>query len=104
MTLAPVEAQQPSITAAAAAGVEHQPARQIGGRDSGLDEERRLVFLGPGDVVAVPLPAEARDVTFAGKPGNAAIDGIKRAALRATKAGPGFLAEFRRRLRTRDSG
>ncbi len=54
--------QESGIAAAPAAGVKHKPAREGVGRHARLDQERRLVFLGPGHIVSVPLPAEARRV------------------------------------------
>ena len=63
-------ADQAGVPAAAAAGVEHEPARQVARRDPGLHPERRLVLLGPHHVIAVPLASEARRVGIARQPGN----------------------------------
>ena len=71
----PVPPTQAGIPTAAAAGVEHQPARPaLAGSMPRLDPERRLVLLGPHDVIAVPLPAEAGDVGIAREPGNRSDD------------------------------
>ena len=81
-----VAAEQPGIAAAAAAGVEHELAgKRRPGATPGLDLKRRLVFLGAGHVVTVPLPAEAGGVRVAGQPRNAADDRVACAARRAVE-------------------
>ena len=67
---------EPCIAAAATAGVEHKLARQVLGHGPGLDLKHRFVFLRPSDVVAIPLPAEARGVRLglSGQPGNPVND------------------------------
>src|SRR5262249_23591125 len=57
-----------------AAGVEHEPARQLARRNTSLDLERRLVLLGPSHVIAVPLPAEAGDISLPRQPWNTSQD------------------------------
>ena len=64
----PMAAGQTGIATAAAAAVEHELARKIGGLDPRLDLKRCLVLLAARHVVAVPLPAEALCIRVAGKP------------------------------------
>ena len=57
-----MRSDQPGVAAAAATGIEHQPAGQVAGCDARLDEEGRFVFLRPDDVISVPLAAETGGV------------------------------------------
>ncbi len=68
------------IAAAAAAPVEDELTRKIGGRDARLDLKRGLVLLVTRHIVTVPLPAKALCITVAGKPGYPADDGIVHSA------------------------
>src|SRR5262245_17523030 len=62
------------ISPPATAGVEYELAGKVHRGHSRLDSKGRLVFLGPGHVVAVPLPTEAARVGVASQARNAAHD------------------------------
>ena len=82
-----VLAEQAGVAAAAAAGVEDELAGEGGGIPAGFDAEDGVVLGGAGDVVAVPLAAEAGDVGFAGEAGDVVDDGVGRATTAAFECG-----------------
>lgn len=83
-------AEQVGVATAAAAGVEHEFSGKLSRVDAGFYGENRFIFFVAGDIIAVPLPAEAGGVSFAGETGNAVDFGVGDATRAALKTRRGF--------------